>query len=148
MNASNSQLNTASSAPTIEVLRIRRALIVAGATLVPLLVWLVARVGFGLDVRSPTFNGQHFEIGPLLVLLTAMAPCLLGWGVVAILERTTARARVIWIAVALIGLVLSLGMPLSGTGASAGDRMTLVLMHLSVGAVLIPGLANSIRSVR
>src|ERR1051326_4007876 len=105
MNASNSQLNTAPSAPTIEVLRIRRPMIVAGATLAPLLVWLVARLGFGLAVRSPTFNGQHFEIGPLLVLLTALVPCLLGWGVVAMLERTTARARVMWIAVALIGLV-------------------------------------------
>jgi hypothetical protein len=145
MNASHSQLTTA---PPIEVLRIRRPLIVAGATLAPLLVWLVARLGFGLAVRSPTFNGQHFEIGPLLVLLTALVPCLLGWGGVVMLEHTTARARVIWIAVALIGLALSLGMPLSGTGASAGDRSALVLMHLSVGAVLIPGLANSIRSER
>ncbi len=32
---------------------------------------LVARVGFGLDVRSPTFSGQRFEIGPLPVLVSA-----------------------------------------------------------------------------
>jgi hypothetical protein len=120
-------------------------MIVVAATTAPLLVWLVARVGFGLDIRSPTFNGQHFEIGPLLVLLTALVPCLLGWGVLTILERIVARARVFWIVVALTGLVLSLGMPLSGTGASVGDRITLVLMHLSVGTILIPGLARTAR---
>ncbi len=46
--------------------------------------------------------------------------------------------------VALIGLALSLSMPLSGTGASAGDRIALILMHLTVGAVLIPGLARTV----
>jgi hypothetical protein len=121
-------------------------MIIIAATMAPLLVWLVARVGFGLDVRSPTFNGQHFEIGPLVVLLTALVPCLLAWGCLAILERITARPRLIWVVVALIGLVLSLGMPLSGTGASLGDRITLVFMHLSVGATLIPGLARTARS--
>jgi hypothetical protein len=119
--------------------------IIVAATMAPLFIWLVARVGFGLDVRSPTFDGQHFEIGPLIVLLTALVPCLLGWGFLAMLERITTRARVVWIVVALVGLVLSLGMPLSGTGASVGDRITLVLMHLSVGTILIPGLARTAR---
>jgi hypothetical protein len=121
---------------------------VVAATLVPLLVWLVARVGFGLDVHSPTFSGQHFEIGPVLVFVTALVPCLVGWGSMAVLERATTRGRLIWVTVALIGVMLSLGMPLSGSGASTGDRIALVLMHLAVGAVLIPGLAHTIRSER
>lgn len=148
MNASNSQLYIAPSAPTKPFTRTSRPVVLIAAILAPLLVWLVAWIGFGLDVRSPTFNGRHFEIGPLLVLLTALVPCLLGWGFLAILERITSRARVIWVLFALIGLVLSLGMPLSGTGASPGDRITLVLMHLSVGAVLISGLAATIRGDR
>jgi hypothetical protein len=145
MNASNAQLHTTPAAPTVGTLGTRRPVIIVAATMAPLFIWLVARVGFGLDVRSPTLNGQHFEIGPLVVLLTALVPSLLGWGLLAILERITTYARLIWIVVALTGLMLSLDMPLSGTGASVGDRITLVLMHLSVGTILIPGLARTAR---
>jgi hypothetical protein len=141
MTTSDSPLRTAPAASLARPLLGGRPAVVAAAILAPLLVWLVARVAFGLDVRSPTFKGQHFEIGPPLVLLTALIPCLLGWALLAILERVTARARAIWTTVALIGLMVSLGTPLSGTGVSAGNRMALVLMHLAVGGVLIPGLA-------
>jgi uncharacterized protein DUF6069 len=146
MNASKTHFQATQAAPAVGALVTRRPVILVAATAAPLLVWLVARVGFGLDVRSPTFNGQHFEIGPVLVLLTALVPCLLGWGFLVFLERMATRARVIWIAVALIGLALSLSMPLSGMGPSVGDRIALVLMHLSVGVVLIPGLARTVRS--
>jgi hypothetical protein len=147
MTAPDTQLRSAPSAPTVDTLWKRRPVIVVVAALVPLLVWLVARVGFGLDVRSPTFShAQHVAIGPLVVFLTALPACLLGWGLVAILERFTDRPRRIWLVVALVGLLVSLGMPLSGTGVPAGDRIALVLMHLSVGAALIPGLANTARS--
>jgi len=123
-----------------------RLMIVAAAILAALIVWLVARVGFGLDVRSPTFSGQHFAIGPLLVLVTAAIFSLLRWGLLAILERVTAHGRVVWLVVAILGLALSLGAPLSGTGVTAGDRIALVLMHLAAGAVLIVGLARTVRS--
>jgi hypothetical protein len=119
--------------------------IVLLAALAPLLVWLVARIGFGLDVRSPTYDGQHFEIGPIQVLITALVPALLGWGLLALLEGVTVHARLVWILVALTGLILSLSGPLSGTSISTGGRMTLILMHLAVGVVLIPGLASTVR---
>ncbi len=37
----------------------------------------------------------------------------------------------------MIALALSLGTPLSGTGITAANRIALLLMHLTVGAVLI-----------
>jgi hypothetical protein len=30
--------------------------------------------------------------------------------------------------------------------STVGDRVALILMHLSIGAALIPGLANTVRS--
>lgn len=51
----------------------------------------------------------------------------------------------VWLVVALVGLALSLALPLSGTDTSIGDRSTLLLMHLAVAAILIPGLAGTIR---
>lgn len=114
--------------------------LVGGAVLAAFLVWLVVRVGFGLDVRSPSFNGQHFKIGPPLVIVTAAIFSLLGWGLLVLLERITSHGPVIWVVIAVAALMVSLAAPLSGTGVATGDRAALVLMHLTTGTVLIPGL--------
>jgi hypothetical protein len=63
---------------------------------------------------------------------------LVGWAVLATLERLTPHARRIWLVLALVALAASLAMPLSGTGVGAAHRALLVLMHLAVAAVLIP----------
>jgi len=76
--------------------------------------------------------------------VTVAVVSFLGWGLLAILERITVRARLTWYIVAVIGLVLSLGAPLSGTGVTAGDRIVLVLMHLTTGAVLFSGFARTV----
>lgn len=146
MTASHNHFHATLSKPGLDRFWRRRPVIVFAAALAPLLVWAVARIGLGLDVHSPTFNGQHIEIGPANVFIAALFACLLGWGLLELLERTTAYACKFWIVAAGIVLVLSLSMPLSGTGESAGDRITLILMHVSVGAVLIPGLARVVRS--
>src|SRR5206468_13062193 len=43
---------------------------------------------------------------------------LIGWGVLAGLERLTAQAGRVWLVLALVGVSGSLSMPLSGTGVS------------------------------
>jgi Family of unknown function (DUF6069) len=50
---------------------------------------------------------------------------LAAWGLLAVLERFTPRARAVWIAIALVALALSLAGPLSAAvtpAAKAGLR--------------------------
>ncbi|MBA3311525.1 MAG: hypothetical protein H0U28_15980, partial [Nocardioidaceae bacterium] len=55
------------------------------------------------------------------------------------LERVVPRhARRVWTAAAVAVLVLSLGGPLSGAGITAAIKVWLAVMHLTVGATLIP----------
>jgi len=124
-----------------------RLLAIAAALLLAEAVWVVAELALGLRLQAPAGPGypEPMDIGPFTVGLASAALALVGWGVLAVLERLTSRARRIWLVIALIALVASLGMPLSGTGVSAANRAVLVLMHLAVGGVLIPALYRSSR---
>lgn len=117
--------------------RRRRALAVAGATVAAILPWLAARAaGVEFDVVS---GGRPMVVGLPLVVATALVVSLAGWGALALLERRTARARRIWTAIAVAVLLLSL-VPLPTVETETATRACLVLMHIAVGAVLIPGL--------
>lgn len=114
-----------------------RALAVAGAVVAAVAVWVVGEPLFGNDLvveqpgREPTdLNGVAFAI-------FSLASSLLGWALLAVLERVTAHAGRIWTAVALIVLVLSF-LPLLGIEATGGAKAVLALAHLAVGGVLIP----------
>jgi hypothetical protein len=121
-----------------------RALIVvvaAGASMAP---WLSAHL---LEIPlTVTMQGQSpMKIGIGVVLATALTASLAGWGSLALLERLTARARTIWTALAVVALIASFAAP-AFADASAGTRTALVLMHVTVAAVLIPGLRRTARS--
>ena len=112
---------------------------VAGAAAGAVVLWAVAQLGLGVRVQAPASSGfSAMELGPALVAGTAAVLSLIGWGVLALLERLTDRAATIWLVLAPIILLLSLSMPLSGSGVSAVDRAALVLIHVAVAAVLIP----------
>lgn len=119
-----------------------RLMVVGAAVLAALAIWLVAELAFGIHLQAPAFDnsGQASEISALDVAVVAVLLSLAGWGLLALLERLTAHARRVWLIVAPLALVLSLGTPLSGTGVTAADRIVLLLMHLAVGGVLIPAL--------
>ena len=91
-------------------------------------------------LRAPAGTGypEPVDIGPLNVAVASAVLSLVGWAVLAALERLTPHARRIWLVVALVGLAASLSAPLSGTGVSTANRGVLVLMHVAVAAVLIP----------
>ncbi|HEV2057830.1 MAG TPA: DUF6069 family protein [Solirubrobacteraceae bacterium] len=110
----------------------------AGAVLAAVAVWVVAEVAFGLDLRQPAADGQaadDIDVGH--VVFAAAVGSLVGWALLAALERITSRAYVIWRAVAALALLASLGGPLSGSGITTANRLVLVLMHLVVAAVVI-----------
>ncbi|HUZ77844.1 MAG TPA: DUF6069 family protein [Chloroflexota bacterium] len=119
--------------------RKRRALAVMAGVLAAETVWLVSELAFGVHPRMPAGNGHALaEIGPVTVAVASAVLSLLGWGVLALLERVTSHARGIWRVMAPLALIASLGMPLSGTGVTAANRVVLVLMHLVVAAIVVP----------
>ncbi len=112
---------------------------VAVAVLAPLAIWGIVEGAFGTDLRAPaTASGEPSDIGALAVLTASALASLVGWGLLALLERFSGRAHSVWAVVAALVLVLSLGGPLGGTGITAASRIPLVLMHVAVAAVLIP----------
>ncbi|MGW6796345.1 DUF6069 family protein [Streptomyces chartreusis] len=119
--------------------RRRRVGVTALAVLAPVLVWLVADPMLGHRLRIAD-GEKTLDIGAVPVAVVALLASLSGWGLLAALERFGApRSRAIWTGVAGAVLTVSL-LPFIGDGMDSGTRISLVLMHLAVAAVLIPGL--------
>ncbi|GAA3792142.1 hypothetical protein GCM10022226_09140 [Sphaerisporangium flaviroseum] len=119
-----------------------RAIAVAGAVAATSLLWLVARI-LGIDLWVDPHNGQ--PAGPVsltAVLAFTLVFSLLGWGVLAALERFTRRAHTIWTILALAMLAVSF-VPLVYVEATPGTKIILTLMHLAVACVLVPLLRRS-----
>jgi Family of unknown function (DUF6069) len=118
-----------------------RLLAVVGAAAAALAVWAVADPLAGIDLTVRTGGGTQ-EIGSGAVVLVSLVAGLAGWALLDLLERFTAHAREIWIATALVALVLSLLGPL-GAAVTAAATVALAGMHLAVSAILIPLLART-----
>ncbi|MEH1164160.1 DUF6069 family protein [Micromonospora sp. CPCC 205539] len=119
-------------------LLLRRAAVAAGAILVAAAEFTILRSGAGVDLAATSGNSTR-QITVTAVVVAAAVAALAGWGLLAVLERWTERARVWWTSIAVTVLLLSLlGGPPSGVGG--GAKAALALLHLSVGVVLILGL--------
>lgn len=120
-----------------------RALAVLGAAAAALAVWAVAvpLAGTQLTVHM---NGTTQPVGPGTVVTTALLAGLGGWALLAALERIGRRPRRTWTVIAVVVLVLSLAGPV-GDGAHPATTIALAVMHLAVGATLIPTLRRSAR---
>jgi hypothetical protein len=124
--------------------RIReRGLTVAAAVVAAVLAWLVAVPIVGIDLLVRPGGGAVQQVGLGSVVTVSLLASLLGWGLLALLERLVPRrALTAWTVVAVVVLMLSLTGPLTAA-ANAAVAIALVLMHLVVGAVLIMGLRRS-----
>jgi hypothetical protein len=132
---------TAPIASTTAHLGWNQALGVAGATLAAVAVWILAIPVLGTALVVQFGDGAPQTIGIELVTLGSLTGSLLGLGALFALEKFTSRARMIWTAVAIGVLLVSLSLPLvAGTTASA--KAALALMHLAVASVLIPALRH------
>jgi hypothetical protein len=102
----------------------------------------LADLVLGIRLQAPAGTGypEPVDIGPFSVAVASALLALLGWAMLAGLERLTPHAHRIWLVAALLGLAGSLAMPLAGTGVSTASRMVLVLMHLAVATVVISAL--------
>ncbi|MEU4564017.1 DUF6069 family protein [Actinoplanes sp. NPDC023936] len=120
-----------------------RAIGLVAAVVGAVVVWLIANVA-GAELKVDQGSGPE-AVSVALVIMMSAAFALLGWGLLALLERFTARARTIWTAVAGVVLVLSLALPLM-VDATSGTKAALVLMHLVVGAAVIVMFRKDARS--
>ncbi len=115
---------------------------VAGACLAAVAVWAVAVPLLGTHLLVRFGSGPGLEVGIASVVGASLTASVLGWGLLALLERRTDRARMIWSRIAVVTLLASLSLPLSA-GANISSKAALALMHLAVAAVLIPGLQRN-----
>ncbi len=119
-----------------------RAFGVAGAALAALAVWTVAVPLLGVDLLVRPGGGSAQTVGVGTVVTASLVASLLGWALLALLERRVTRARTVWTGVAAVVLLLSLAGPLTG-GTTSSAAAALTLMHVAVAAVLIPTLRHS-----
>jgi len=135
---------TAPAVPDIKQGR-TRAQCAAGSALAAVVAWIVEvrLLGIHLNFRFGTGHIQTIAVGQ--VIGVTVAASLLGWLLLTLLERRTPHARPLWTTIALVALTASLALPLAAattTSAVAG----LVVMHLTVGAAVIPAMAHTARA--
>lgn len=121
-----------------------RALCVAGGAAAAAIVWAVEvpLLGIRLGIRFGAMHPQTVTAGQIAG--TALAAGLLGWLLLAVLERRARHARPVWIAAAVLVLAASLAVPVIAATTPAAAT-GLIVAHLAVGAVVIPGLAVAAR---
>lgn len=117
---------------------------IVGAPLAALLVWLAADPLAGIDLAVRQTAGSAIQhVGPVSVVIAAVAAGLAAWGLRAILDRAGERGRTIWTAIALVALLLSLVGPLVAD-ATMAVKVVLVSMHVAVAAAVVPAMAPSV----
>lgn len=128
-----------------------RALCAAGGALAAALAWTVEvpLLGIHLNFRYGT---SHIEIIAVSQIIGAsLAACLLGWLLLAVLDRHTAHTRILWTSLALAGLAASVALPLAAATTPATTTSAivgLIVMHLIIGAAVIPAMARTARPRR
>jgi predicted permease len=125
--------------PSTATLLRTRALAVASAAVANAALWVieVPLLGLHLDIRFGSGAAQTIALG--FVIGATLSASLVGWALLAVLERRTASARTIWTAVAAVALIASLSLPLYA-GIAGSTKVGLAAMHLAAAAILIPTL--------
>lgn len=120
-----------------------RLLTVVLAVVAAIIVWIIASLaGAQLHVTSPLVG--TLAINAPLVIASTLPLALAAWGVLAVLERFTQRARTIWTVVAVAVLALSVP-PLAFLDATVGTKVALGFMHLAAGVTIILMLRRGVR---
>ncbi|HEX6499907.1 MAG TPA: DUF6069 family protein [Micromonosporaceae bacterium] len=147
MSTSTPEVPTSEPASVRPGQRIRyRLLAVAAAVVGSGVVWAIVTQVFGVDLATPAIQGApSVPVRLLDVVFNSAVASIAGWVLLALLEKFTTRAATAWLVVALVVFVLSLSLPMLGTGATVGQRALLALFHVVVAAVLIPMLYRSSR---
>ena len=99
----------------------------------------------GHPAECPLRHGHTQTISAGEVIGVTLAASLLGWLLLALLERRTPHARLRWTTIALAALAASLALPLAA--ATTTSAVTgLIVMHLTAGAAVIPAMTRTARA--
>jgi Family of unknown function (DUF6069) len=124
--------------------RHRRMLTMAVAVVVPIIVWaLASAAGAEFVVVNPLIGTLEID-WPLLIVST-LPIALASWGVLALLELLTPRARTIWTIIAVVALALSV-VPIAFVDTSDSTRVALGIIHVATGLFLIRMLRHGARN--
>lgn len=119
-----------------------RGLLVGGAVLATSTLYLTAgAAGVDFSLTDPGKTQHHALILPEIAVFTLVF-ALLGWGTLALLEHWTRRAAAIWTALATAVLLLSF-VPIGLETATAGTKIMLTVIHVTVAAALVPMLRHT-----
>jgi hypothetical protein len=113
----------------------RRALGIVAALVATLVVWLLGHLA-GADYWITDSQGT-VRIDALVTTEVTVVLGLVGWGVLAVLERLTRYGTTLWIVLAAIVVAASM-IPIVLVEATTATRIALAAVHLTVGAVLVP----------
>jgi hypothetical protein len=100
--------------------------------------WLLADKAAGIDIHQPAFGSAAPQpLSVAFATLVAALAAVLGWALLALLERRSPRAARLWFRIAVATMLVSLAGPLAGHGISAGNRLALFCMHLAAATIII-----------
>jgi hypothetical protein len=99
--------------------------------------------GVSLSIRFGSGQAQTIGIGPVIGI--SLVAALLGWLLLALLDRRSPRARAVWTRAALAVLVVSLALPLTAATTTAAAT-GLIVLHLAVAAAVIPLMRRTARA--
>jgi len=119
--------------------RLLRLAAVGATVVVTLAAWAVGRLaGADYVLRDPTGS---VTIDAMVTAVVTLVVAVLGWGVLALLERLTRYAVEIWVGLAAAVVIASM-VPIFFVVATPGTQVALYFVHLAV-AVLIPALLRT-----
>lgn len=122
-----------------------RALAVVASVAAAVVVWVVGEPLLGNDLVVEQPGQAPLDLGLAAFITITLGASLAGWAVLALLERITQYGPRIWAGLAIAVLVVSY-LPFLSAEMSTGSAVVLGLVHLAVGAVLIPLLLRTTRA--
>lgn len=117
-------------------------MVIGAATITAGILWAIERAVLGEDL-TVAFNGSPQTVSLGSVLLTTLLAALAGWGSLQLARRVSERGVKGWTILAVLVTLLSFSGPLSAQ-ASGGTKASLLLLHLAVALILIPGLPRAV----
>lgn len=124
--------------------RLQRAGTLVAASVVAMLVWTVSVPILGIDLVAGSGPSAQ-TVGPVGVAVVPLVAGGVAWMLLALLEKAGTAGRRVWLVLGLVFLAVSLAGPLT-MATSAGVMVSLLAMHLLVGATLIVGLSTAAKN--
>ncbi len=145
IHAETPSSSTAAVDPSVDVTRGpsgRRAAVAVTAAVGAAATWLAGNA-LGADLVIDPATGQQLDLATVTV--STLLAGLAGWAGLALLERFTRRALLVWTVLASVIALSSFG-PVFAVDGSAGTTAVLIAWHVVAGLVIIVGLRATARS--